>query len=44
MVFTVKFLELENIKVDNLIMGENLDDISDCMNNIFELFEGGETK
>lgn len=44
MVFTVKFLELENVKVDNLILDENLDDISECMNNIFELFEGGETK
>ena len=44
LIFTIKFLELSNIKIDNLIEGENLEEISECMNQIYELFDEKDNK
>ena len=44
LIFTIKFLELSNIKIDNLIEGENLEEISECMHQIYELFDEKDNK
>ena len=37
--FTIKFLEINTIKMENIIQGENAEEIAECMNKINEIYD-----